>query len=187
MNPIRRIRGSSLIEVSVAATLTMGVMVSGLLIFVFGMSGVYKGQGRIDVESAAQEAIRRISYEIRESMSVTVDSNGMGVTYRKAVTDSNGNITTPVTWDNITRRIALSGTQIVLSTGTSYRVIAYNVITTDPLNGGAAYQIFTPSQGSITRALTIMVANQSTTSYSGVVTNRSRETIYLRNVPSITR
>lgn len=187
MKNCRRLRGISLIEVSVAATLTITVMVGGLGVFLYGMSGFYKGQGRLDAQSGAQIAMRRVSYELREAMSATVDSDGMGVSYRKAAVDANGNITTPVTWDNISRRIALTNGQLQLTVGGNSRVIAYNVITTDPLNGDAAYVLFTPSTGTITRSINVMIAVQSSSTATGIVKSRARETIFLRNVPEITR
>lgn len=186
MTARHRLRGSTIIEVSVAAMLTALVMGSGLGIFIYGMTSFYKGQTRLDSQANAQVAIRRVSYELREASSVTLDSNGQGITYVKASTDSSGNVIVPLVSDGVSRRIYLSGSTLILTAGSVSRNLCYNVTTTDP-NTGSAYQIFTPGTGSVIRSVTIMLATQTSTTNYGASNSRARETIYLRNVPDLSR
>ncbi len=177
----------TLVEVSVAATLTVMVMGASLSICIYGVSGFFKNQAKVDSESASQLAIRKIAIELREAMSVTVDSNGNGLNYVKGTADSSGNLVIPLATDGVTRRIAVSGTTITITSGTITRTLIRNVIMTDPTNNNAAYQMFTTNGSGITRFLNVMLVIQAQDSPYKVSTSRSRETIYLRNVPESIR
>lgn len=186
-NKRRTRRGVSLMEVLLASTLTVTVLAVAIGVFLSGMLSWMRGQGRIDAESGSQRAVRAISQTLREAMVVTVDSDGNGLTYRLPLSDSNGNYNVPMTWDGVTRRIFLSGGKIKVTGTGPERILCSGVISTDPLTSGGtgAYKVFTSGAGSITRSLNVMVVSQRTTDYNKTATSRSRETIYLRNIPDL--
>ena len=182
--------GQTLVEMVLALSLTLIVCTVGLSTFLIGMGSWSRGQSRIDVEAPAQLAIRTISVTLRCAMSVTVDSNGQGLSYRMPAADGTGTFVSPATWDGINRRIELDTSDLVIKAdNAANRTICQNVITTDPLSSSAsAYKIFTPSAGSITRSLTAMVVSEQAAFNSPKpVYGRHRETIYLRNVPQLSQ
>jgi hypothetical protein len=154
-----------------------------------GSTSWIKGSANLDADTSAERAVRRISGELREAMAVTVDAGGQGLSYRLPTKDGSGNFSSPITWDGVNRRIALSGDQIQIVSGAATRVLIKNVTTTDP-STNAAYQLFTPGAGVVARAITIKVATsvEALKKQSNNQTRKSRyrETIYLRNIPELT-
>ena len=186
----RKNRGVSLLEVMVSSTVSLLAITGAVALMIQGSTVWYKGEGKMLAETQSQRAVRMISGELREAMSVTVDGNGLGVSYRLPVIDSNtGNYTTPAIWDNVTRRIEYLEGNLRVVTGGSARVISHNVILTDPQSTGGAssYVIFAPGTGLIIRKLSVMVATQTSTTRGSYTKSRSRETIYLRNIPELSR
>lgn len=180
-------RASTLVETMFASSLTVAVLLVSVSTFLLAMVSWARGQGKIDAESGSQKAVRVLSKELREAMAVTVDSDGRGVTYRLPSYDENGNYTVPITWDGVTRRLEVQGSQIVMTAGGNSRTVCKNLILTDPLSSGGstAYRPFTGGAGSITRSLTIMVVLRTQSDGGRYVTSRSRETVYLRNIPDL--
>ncbi len=184
-----RRRGATLVEIVVASGMTTLVLFGAILAFLSGMTNWIRGQGRMDAESQSQRAVRALSQELRQAMSVTVDVNGLGLTYRMPAVDVNGDYVVPVVWDNVVRRAEYNNGTVRVMTGGIEHIVSRNVILTDPLsNGGsAAYNIFTAGGGAITRQLTIMVVTRTNSARNETVTGRIRETVYLRNIPSLTQ
>jgi len=178
--------GSTLAEVIIAAGVNVMALAGVVLIIVAGMSSWMRGESRIEAESGAQDAMRTISQELKEAMSITVDANGQGLSYQLPSKDSGGNYVAPVTSDGVARRLQLTGTSIVKVSGTQQRTLATGVATIDPLTN-QAYQIFTPGAGSLTRQVTVQIVLSRNTVHSKTSISRNRETIFLRNVPQITR
>ena len=183
--------GQTLIEMVLALSLTAIVFTVGISTFLVGMGSWYRGQSRIGVESATSQGVRQIAMTLRTAMSVTVDANGQGLSYRLPQVDGTGTFISPAIWDGVNRRIELDGTQIFIKGDNLPNVdVVDNVITTDPLSSGgtATYKVFTPGAGTITRSLTVMVVAQ-TTQYNSPqkVNGRHRETIYLRNIPQLSQ
>ena len=181
--------GQTLIEMVLALSLTTLVFTVGISTFMFGMASWFRGQSRIGVEVTSQQAVRKIATTLRTAMSVTVDSNGQGMSYRLPAMDGTGTFLSPATWDGVNRRIELDGSSIYIKgDNLPNQDICDNVITTDPNSSGGtqAYKIFVPGAGTITRSLTVMVvAQQSSDSTQTAVNGRHRETIYLRNIPQL--
>ena len=100
-------------------------------------------------------------------MSVTVDAGGNGLSYRFPVKDGSGTYVMPITWDGVARRIELQGSNLVITNTASSRIIAKNVILTDPQTSGGtgAYSIFAPGAGTITRSLSVMVVCKTNADY----------------------
>lgn len=182
-------RGASLVEVVTASTLSVLVLTGAYAALLSGSTTWIKGSGSMDAEATAQRAIRRMATELRQAMSVVVDANGQGVTYRMPVIDANGNYTVPPVWDNVTRRIELNGTNLNIVTNGVTRRIASGVRTTDPLSSGGTtpYRIFIPGAGVVTRQVTIQLVVQKTTVKTYTDWSRNRETVFLRNIPELIR
>lgn len=185
----KKTAGVTLVELLVGSTISMLVLYGAVMLMVAGSASWYRGEGKILAETQSQRAVRIISIELREAMSITVDANGLGLNYRLPQKDGLGNYIVPAIWDNVTRRIELSGTNIRIVENGSPRIICRNVILTDPksTSGTAPYVIFAPGAGTITRQLTVMVVTQTGTLKGGTTTSRSRETLFLRNIPELLR
>jgi hypothetical protein len=180
-------RGVTLLETVSAAGLSTLALFGATMLFISGSMSWIRGGGRIDAESTTNRAVREVSRELREAMAVTVDANGQGLTYRLPVKDGNGSYTNPITWDGVTRRIELQGTKLVITGGVPH-TICTGIILTDPqASVSTPYVIFTPGSGSITRFLTVMLASSRNADYNKMTTSRSRETIYLRNIPELVK
>ncbi|MCG9896312.1 MAG: hypothetical protein MH204_12640, partial [Fimbriimonadaceae bacterium] len=160
---------------------------TALTIFIAGAGAWIRGSEMIDAETNSKQAVRVISDQLRQAMMVTVDNNGQGLTYRIPTRTSDGTFSAPPVWDNVSRRIFLQNGNIVLQEGTATRTIVRGVITTDPENGNASYQIFTPGAGSIVRDVTVFVVTRRNLSQGRTVSGRKREVVYLRNIPRITQ
>jgi hypothetical protein len=185
----RLIRGTTLVELLTASTMTVLVVGGAVGVLLLGLTSWARGQGRIMAETDSQKAVRIISQELREAMVVTVDSNGLGLTYRMPSLDSNGNYITPAEYDLVSRRIELSGTNLNIVTSGVSRTVCTGVILTDPQSAGGTgtYKIFTAPPGTVTRQITIQVVTERNNYRAVKVTSRTRETIYLRNVLELTR
>lgn len=182
-------RGVTMTEVLVASTISVLVAGGAVAALMMGSYSWIKGQSSLNADSSAERAVRRISAELREAMTVTPDVDGQGLEYRLPTKDNTGAFTSPITWDGVTRRIALQSGQITISAGASVRVLAKNVVTTDPVTN-TTYRLFTPGAGVVARAISIKVAtsHEALKRQSGNTYRKSRyrETIYLRNIPELT-
>jgi hypothetical protein len=182
-------RGLSLVEVVTAAVISTLVIVGAMTIFLAGMRDWTRGAQRMDAEIQSRQAMRTISSTLRGAMVVTVDADGQGLDFRMPKIDAaTGLYVSPVVWDNVTRKIKyISGKIVLQETGNPDRTLATNVITTDPKNANAAYRIFVPGPGAITRQLTAKVVCVATNAQGQQSLGRKRETIFLRNIPQLTK
>lgn len=186
--------GATMVEAVIAATLTVMTMTVTIMSFLQGMQTWVNGQGQLDADVNAQQVVRRLSQEFREAMSVTVDANGLGLSYRLPARDANGRYTVPPTWDGIERRCYLvndpqSATyNLWVGPVGSARKISSRVVLNDPesVNNGT-YRPFTAGPGSVTRELIVMLVTRGTRSDGHWNHSRVRETLVLRNVPATTR
>ncbi|HAP41099.1 MAG TPA: hypothetical protein DCQ94_15275 [Nitrospira sp.] len=184
-----RQRGVTLAEVMVSASISTVVLFSAITIFLSGISAWARGQGRMDAETQSRQAVRVVSDALREAMWVSVDADGMGLTYRLPRVDGDGAFEVPVIWDGIDRRIALTSGKLNLTDAAGTRTICRNIRLTDPESPGglSTYRIFTPGPGSITRRLAVQVVTETNGARSEKVVGRKRETVFLRNIPELTR
>ena len=60
------------------------------------------------------------------------DPSGTSLTYRLPVYDSKGDYVYPLVWDGIQRSMYVDGTNLMIQSGTSRRVLASGVLTTNP-------------------------------------------------------
>lgn len=180
--------GATLIEVLASAALSVFVMGTALVVLMSGLSGWARGTGAIDAQSRAERAVRLISMELREAMSIQVDADGMGCSYRLPQKDANGNYLVPAVWDGVPRRIELRNGVIWMGPTSALRPIARGVITTDPESPNRdPYRLFVPGSGTVVRRVDVMVAIETFAERNRRVASRYRETLYLRNVPIISK
>lgn len=183
----RTIRGSTMLEVLTASVMSAVVLTGATTALLYGMASWTRGSARIDSEGQSQQSIRLVSKMLREAMVVVVDGNGQGLTYRLPVKGQDGRFSVPAVWDGVDRRIVAANGKLSLVVGGANRVLCRNVILTDPKNGDAAYRVFTPGSGSITRQLYMMLATSTMSGDRGkTMRSRGREMIYLRNIPQLT-
>jgi hypothetical protein len=131
--------------------------------------------------------------ELREAISVTVDANGLGLTFTKPQVDAEGNYVMdgrgqPVS-DGVNRRLFINGSELIYQVGTGERRIGRGVVLDDPYRPGTnkSYRVFTPGGGAITRQLTVLLVTRSEDTEGNVYFGRKRETVFLRNIPDTTR
>lgn len=186
MRRTRRNKGVTTVELLMASGISVGVLFTAVMLFIYGMAQWSRGESFIIAESGSQVAVRSIANELREAMSVTVDGNGLGLSYRLPKKVEDGSWKSPVEWDGVDRRIEYANGSIRVSGGETVRTICANVILTDPeYEGNQAYKVFTAGTGAITRQLMVMVVTKTNEYRQEHMTSRSRETIYLRNVPEL--
>lgn len=185
----KRLRGATLVEVTFAAALSTIVLFGAINTFLSGSVAWVRGQGKIDAETGSQRAVRQVSRELREAMSVIVDADGQGLTYRLPTKLGDGSYSMPVTWDGVARRIYLASGSLYVSRESVTKRLCNGIITTDPQSSGgsAPYKIFNAGAGTITRSLNVMVVSRQNTDRTSTATSRSRETIYLRNIPQLVK
>ena len=183
----RKTSGATLVEMMVVSIVSTIVIFVSLACFLQGVGSWAKGQSHMLVEDQSRRSLRIVSDELREAMSVFVDVDGMGLTYRKPQLDIDGNFVTPVVWDGVTRRIHYSSGKLYMGAAGQERVICNDVIATDPkLTGNPPYRTFIPAAGAITRALDMKVVTSTNSGVDASKTiSRKRETIFLRNVPEL--
>lgn len=174
-------------EVVIASGISTFVMYSLVLTLLSGSGSWIKGQSKIDVDVSSQQSLRAITVELREAMSVNIVDDGKTVEYRLPKKE-NGEYKVPAEWDGVERKLkfntnAKTVTKVADATTT---VLCTGVYATDPKTG-TGYKVFTPGAGAITRDVTIMLVLAAGEGSSSSEKSRIRETIYLRNVPSLTR
>lgn len=203
-------RGSTLLETIVTTIISVMVLGASLSMYVMGAANWARGENAIDVESNSRQGVRRVVNELRQAYYVSIDANGMGLTYRRPSLDNQGNFALPLTWDGLDRRIYYSNGSLLLNDGVNAPyVIARNIVTKDPFlssggqnnriwnlesaknddnnNSSNSYAIFTPGQGSVTRSVVVKLVTRNPGGLRAVVFGRNRETIYLRNVPQVAK
>ncbi|MCX7799043.1 MAG: hypothetical protein N2109_01725 [Fimbriimonadales bacterium] len=182
----QRSAAMTMVEVLTAATLTVAVLFAAVSALLFGTSSWLRGMGRISAESEAKRAVAAVSKILREAMAVVVDANGMGLTFRYPVRDSNGRYVLPPVWDGVQRRIAVESGNLVLREGTAVRVLCRDIDPVDPRTG-TSYRIFTTPGGAIIREVTVQIVTRRDGRFANEAKGRVRETVFLRNVPQLTR
>lgn len=203
-------RGVTIAEVMVTTLVSTTVLFAALSLFITGTANWARGESAIDVESNSRQGVRRMVNELREAMYVSVDGDGMGVTYRKPKKDTDGNFVLPMVWDGYDRRIYFTSGQVWMSDGVNPAwKMARSVIAIDPFLGtgnavdqkvrmaedanadnsrtGISYRVFTPGSGTVTRSVTVKLVTRNPGGLRAVVHGRNRETIYLRNVPQVAK
>lgn len=180
--------GFTLAETIIAAFITVTALSLSLASYFMGIQSWSSGEANISTQEGAQQSLQLIERTLRQSMTVVVDANGEGLTYQLPQEDSSGTFTVPLIWDGVTRRIALSGTNIVMSDSTGFsQILCSNVVQTDPTSvGNAPYVLFTPNTGSVTRSLSIEIVSQTILQPNNqIVYGRRRDELYLRNVQQL--
>jgi hypothetical protein len=181
-------RGHTLVEVLIASFLSTTVLIVAMTVWVTGSLNWLHGQAHIDAESSSEVAIGQIEEDLREAMSVSVTENGNQITYQLPLRNTDGSYGVPLVWDGVTRQIGLTG-ETLMATGTdgTSQTLCRGMSSTDPLAADPTlpYSIFQLGAGTISRSLTITVATTRVGMNNENVLSRSRETIYLRNVPQL--
>ncbi|MBC8064747.1 MAG: hypothetical protein H7Y17_07955 [Chlorobia bacterium] len=181
-------QGSTLAEVVMASAATVLVLSAAIGTFLSSTQTWLQGEQKIQANSQVQNSIKTMGKELREAMSVVVDGDGMGLTYREATKDVNGEYIMPMTWDGVTRRIEKYGTTVRVVDAGVARTICKNVFPTDPNSGfSVTYKLFKPGAGTITRSLAVMVVTKENGIRGAHQYGRARENVFLRNIPELTR
>lgn len=173
-------------EIVVGAGISVITLVGGVGCFMAGMMSWMKGVGAMDSISKSQVTVKVIAQQLREAMSVSFSTDGNSVTYSLPLKDESGSYVLPLTSDGVTRQVALSNGSITQSIGSSTRTLTTNVLANDP-STNAAYRIFNTNAGTVARQVIITVATSKQGFRNNWTPSRSRESVYLRNVPQLSR
>ncbi|MCW5938995.1 MAG: hypothetical protein KF884_04360 [Fimbriimonadaceae bacterium] len=186
-------RGALLVDAVVAAGISVLAIGGATATFISGSSNWLRGLGRIGAESQSRLGVRMVVNELREAITVTVDANGLGLTFTKPQVDGQGNFVMDVhghpVSDGQTRRIFVQNQQLLYQVGSNTRRIGRGIVLIDPYKPGTdkSYRVFTPGQGAITRQLTVLLVTRSVDTEGNNYYGRKRETVFLRNIPDTTR
>ena len=183
-------RGMTMVEVVTAASISTLVITGALTIFLSGMRDWARGTQRIDAETQSRQAVRAIASTLRGARQVVVAGDGQSLTFRLPPVSANGMYQATPDWDGVNRSLLYNNGNLIYRVAGSDRILARNVVVQDPLLGSGSagnYRIFTPSTGVITRQLTVKVVCQVTSSQGKVSLGRKRESVYLRNIPLLTK
>ena len=183
---LRRKRGTSLIEVLTAASISALVLVGGVGAFMAGMMSWMKGVGAMDSISKSQDSVKMIAQQLREAMTVNVSADGNTCTYVLPQKDESGSYVIPLAADTTSRSFSLSNGSLIQTIGGNSQTITTNVLATDPTTN-SSYKIFTVNAGTITRQVIITLAVSKQGYRNNWTPSRSRESVYLRNVPQLSR
>ncbi|MBX3110643.1 MAG: hypothetical protein KF857_01425 [Fimbriimonadaceae bacterium] len=198
----RTLRGLSIVESLVASVISSMVLFVAISAYLAGMGSWARGESWIDVQQQSRNSVRVVSDKLREAMAVLVDLDGMGLTYKLPAKDSSGAFVVPLTWDGVTRRIYYSNGNLYTQDGLTVNQVATGIITIDPFLGadnartvviknGAysapSYKIFSTDGSVNPRSVIVCVVTKSRGKGAETIHARHRETIFLRNLPSITK
>ena len=182
----RRQGGMTLPEVVIGASISSIVLFVGVSCFLTCMTSWIRGQAYINSETNANEALRRITSELKEAMNVAVSESGGRVDYQKPLTDGNGNYLMPIQPDGVTRTIRLNSGTLQLTRGGTTWDLCTNVLSTDP-NLNATYKIFKANTGFVTRQIVVTLVTRSYGYKNEQISGRVREMVFLRNIPEVTK
>lgn len=182
----RRRRGATLLEVVTGAGISVVTLVGGVACFMAGMMSWMKGVGAMDSLSKSQDSVRLIASQLREAMSVSISSDGQSVTYSLPLKDESGSYVLPLASDGVTRSFALTNGSLTQTIGSTTRTLTTNVLTTDPATS-STYKVFTANNGDVTRQVVITLVTSKQGFRNNWTPSRSRECVYLRNVPQLSR
>lgn len=169
-----------------AAGLTSLVLTVGVGLYLTGMRSWVRGQANIEALSGSGRTARLISNELREAMEVTVTNGGKGVSFKRPLLDGTGAFAVPLAWDGIARSFDLVGDKLKLTEGGASRIVASGILKRKP-GANSDYALFSAPTAAVSRSLTIELVAGKDGGGTETVTNRSRETVYLRNVPQLSR
>ena len=127
-----------------------------------------------------------VGMELREATSATIAADGLSVTYSVPVRNDDGSYRMPMTTDPTPRTLRLSSGRLELVAAGSTRIIASDVITTDP-NTNATYRVFTGDGALLTREIDVQVVCSKYGSGTSKEVLRARDSFLLRNVQQISR
>jgi hypothetical protein len=169
------------------------IVLTGSLATLYAGSKTWvRGQGQIEVDLAGSQAMRRLSVELREAMAVSVASDGLSLTYRTMRRNPDGSFKSPPEWDGVSRRarvVSTSGSKFKVEIGVAGQEsgLTSQLILIDPLDANRSYKVFQAGAGTITRQLTIQLVTRVDGPEGEPLYYRTREAIYLRNIPMITQ
>jgi hypothetical protein len=182
----RRRRGATMIEVVVGAGVSVVTLIGGVGCFMAGMMSWMKGVGAMDSISKSQESVKMVSQQLREAMSVKITDSGNVVTYSLPAKNGSGEYALPLISDGIIRKFVLSNGSLTHQVGPNSRVIADHVLDNDP-NTGSPYTVFEANNGTVTRQVIITLVTTRQGYRDNWTPSRARESVYLRNVPQLSR
>lgn len=183
----RRVRGSMLLELTIASTLS--VIVIGLLVSVlYTVSRNY--QRAVDyntVDRAAYNSLRTIREFAQQATSVTVSNDGMAATLLLPRRDANGRILTPVQADTanpIVLQANFSTGLLTLQQNGQTRTLLTNLVGLGGQTGNLAYRPFQTRQAAPgLNLLHVRLSVQRTHQRAGSQRAWYEEVILLRNAP----
>jgi hypothetical protein len=177
----------TLIESITGASITAMTLVGGVACFVSGMMSWTKGAASIEAMSKSQNAVKLMSQHLREAYKATVSTDGKQVTFQIPSKNPDGSYVIPMVSDNIDRIYKINNSnELVYVVGGSTTIISKNILATDPATN-ASYRVFNANAGSVSRQLVIQLVTTRQGFRNNWEPNRTRESVYLRNIPQLSR
>lgn len=177
----------TLVESVTGASITAMTLVGGVACFMAGMMSWTKGAATIDSMTKSQNAVKMMSQQLREAYKVTVSDDGKMVTFQLPSKNPDGSYVIPMVSDNQNRVFKVNDSnELVYINNSVTTVVSKNVLATDP-NTNSSYRVFTANSGTVSRQLVIQLVTTRQGFRNNWQPNRSRESVYLRNIPQLSR
>lgn len=174
-------RGFTLLETLTATSLFTVMLLSGVSLMLNGVSSYERDITRTSAEADVGRAIRIISEQVRQAVTVTVDLDGQGLTYTLPARQTDGSLVVPITSDGITRRIyrTANGQHLAID-GMNQKStpLRTQIIVEDLAPANVTGPLFSISMTN--RALTMGIASRVTTGQE-TFTPRKTEIVKIRN------
>jgi Tfp pilus assembly protein PilW len=191
-----------MVEVIVGSVISVIVLSSAVTLFISVVGAWARGETMMEGENDTREVVRVMSMELREAMWLSIDTDGMGVTYRKPRKTASGDFEIPTVWDGVDRRMFLDGSTLKIRDASNTRILAKGVMATDPFRTVAhamqakkttdtmpvapLYRIFeAPNVGIVSEVTITLVTSGRGANGGETVRAKKRETITLRNIPEL--
>jgi prepilin-type N-terminal cleavage/methylation domain-containing protein len=124
----RRNQGFTLIELLISASILAMVLAIGASVFVGTGTSFKRGLNATISDDQARVAIDVVTRTLRESVAVSIDPDGMGVSYRMPAKMASGDLVQPVKWDGVQRRFFVQNGNLMRSEAGKTWILIPNVM-----------------------------------------------------------
>jgi hypothetical protein len=179
-------RGTTLVETLAASAITVMTLVGGVACYLSGMMSWAQGTGAMDSMNSSQQGVKFVCNKLRESTSISINTNGTKVTYTLPMKDGDNNYTIPMQSDPTVRFFEVSNGTLIHSVGGQVTTITRGILADDPATQ-QVYRNFTSATNGVIREVIVQLVTSKKGHQNKWISSRVNESTYLRNVPNLTR
>jgi type II secretory pathway pseudopilin PulG len=190
INKGRSLRGVTAFELLIAFSILSMVLAAGVGVMSTTVRSWARNTERLDTENDTATAVRYMASKLQEAYTASVSSDGTRVTYRLPQKDAYGEYITPPVPETFARQFYVSQGTLYEDDGSIVTPLLTDLTDLDPSipSTDKHYAFFSPGGGQIVRVVTVhLVTSVATADPEVIVRSRHRQSVLLRNVPTITR